>query len=442
MNDTAGAQADRETAGGGKRGRRRAGWVLLLLLVIAAAGYFVFRGYFAHRETTDDAQIDGHIHPVAAKVSGQVRAMLVVDNQFVRAGTVLVEIDPRDYQVALSKAEADLAAARSALNAARTQVPLTLTTTSSRLDSAAAGVEQAEAARTMVSRDVEASRAKLEAVRAQVRAAEASHTRALRDLERMKLLIVKDEVSRQQYDAAVAAEDAARADVDALRAGVEESLQSVAAAEARVEQAGAGIREARANQQASRTRPEQMAISRSNMETAAARVKQAEAVVARAQLDLEYTRVRAPIDGYVSQRKTELGQYVQVGQPLMALVPLGSTWVTANYKENQLENMHPGQRAVVSVDAYGGRRFEGRVDSIAAATGARFSLLPPENATGNFVKVVQRVPVKILIEGAPDADYPLRPGLSVIATVYTGDAPDKTPAPPAGTPAPPAASGE
>jgi membrane fusion protein (multidrug efflux system) len=240
----------------------------------------------------------------------------------------------------------------------------------------------------------------------------------VQDLGRMELLITKDEVSKQQYDAAVAAAASAKAARDSAEAGVDEATRAIEVAKARIAQADASIKQAQAHLQASQTAPHQMAISRSNAQMALAKVKQNQATLDQARLNLEYTDVKAPIDGIVSQRKVELGQYVQVGQPLLALVPLHSVWVTANFKENQLENMRRGQKAIVTVDAYGGRKYEGHVDSIAAATGARFSLLPPENATGNYVKVVQRVPVKIVIE-TEDAEHPLRPGLSVIATVLT-----------------------
>ncbi|MGD0656417.1 MAG: HlyD family secretion protein, partial [Thermoguttaceae bacterium] len=231
----------------------------------------------------------------------------------------------------------------------------------------------------------------------------------------------KDEISKQQYDTAVAIADAARAARDSAQAGVDESSRSIEAGQARVAQAEARINEAKATQEATRTAPQQMAISRSNAKTALARAEQAQAALAQAELNLQYTQVKAPIDGIVSERKVELGEYVQIGQPLLALVPLHNVWVTANYKESQLKNMRQGQKAIVTVDAYGGREYEGHVDSIAAATGARFSLLPPENATGNYVKVVQRIPVKIVIDKGQDESRPLRPGLSVIATVYTRD---------------------
>ena len=393
--------------------------LVLIPLLLVIAGYFAYQHYFAYRESTDDAQIDGHINPVAAKASGHVVSINVQDNAFVKAGTIVVEIDSTDYRVALERARADLVAAQSTSLAASNQVPMTSTTTSSQTSQAGAGVEQAERAKAVAGKDVEAARAKLESAQARVRETEANYTKAMQDLQRMKMLVEKDEISRQQYDATVAYADAARAARDSARAGVEENSKAIEAGQARVAQADARIQEAKAGLQATRTAPQQMAISRSNAQAAQARVKQAEAALRQAELNLQYTQVKAPIDGIVSQRKVELGQYAQVGQPLLAIVPLHNVWVTANYKENQLRNMRPGQKAFVTVDAYGGRKYEGHVDSIAAATGARFSLLPPENATGNYVKVVQRVPVKIVFEKDVDPEHRLRPGLSVVPTVYT-----------------------
>ncbi len=412
------------SAGKGKNVRppRVRKWVFALIpVLLAAAGYFVYQEYFSDRESTDDAQIDGHINPVAAKVSGHVVSINVQDNQFVTAGTVVIRIDPRDYVIALERAEADLAAAQSLSEAASHQVPITSTTTSSQLNLAGAGLEQAESVKAAALKDVDTARARLETMQARVRETQANYTKGMQDLERMKLLIAKDEISKQQYDAAVAAADAARASRDSAQSGVQEAAKAIEAGQARVAQAEARIKEAHANLQATQTAPQQMSISRSNAQTALARVKLAQAVLAQARLNLEYAEVRAPIDGIISQRKVELGQYVQIGQSLLAVVPLHNVWVTANYKENQLKDMRPGQKATITVDAYGGRTYEGHIDSIAAATGARFSLLPPENATGNFVKVVQRVPVKIVIDRGEDDAHPLRPGLSVIATVYTSE---------------------
>ena len=394
-------------------------WILVVIVLIGAAVFFSWRQYFAGRESTDNAQIDGHIHPIAARVFGQITSINVEDNMFVKEGTLLVEIDPNDYRVALDKARAELEAAVAAAEAAGMNVPLTSVTTSSQESLADAGIETAEAARDTASKDVEAAIARLELIEAQSRQALAARVKADQDLERMRLLVAKDEVSRQQYDSAVAAADAARAAHEAAEAGIAEVSRTIESAKGRVQQAEARIKEAAANQRASRTAPEQMAISRANMQAAQARVKLAEAAIEQAKLNLSYTQVKAPIDGFVSQRKVETGQMAQAGQPLFSIVPLHNIWVTANFKENQLESMQPGQKAVITVDAYGGRKFAGHVDSIAAATGARFSLLPPENATGNYVKVVQRVPVKIVIDDEVDIEYPLRPGLSVITTVYS-----------------------
>ena len=394
-------------------------WILIAIVLIGVAVYFGWQQYFTGHEPTDNAQIDGHIHPIAARIFGQITTINVRDNEFVKEGTLLIEIDPKDYRVALDRARAELAAAVAAAEAAGMNIPLTSVTTSSMVSLADAGIESAEAARDTAMKDVETALARIELIEAQSRQALAARVKADQDLERMRLLVAKDEVSRQQYDSAVAAADAARAAYEASEAGIAETSRAVEAARGRVQQAEARIKEARANQSASQTVTEQMAISRANLQAAQARVKLAEAALEQAELNLSYAQVKAPIDGFVSQRKVEAGQMVQAGQPLLSIVPLHNIWVTANYKENQLKNMQPGQKAIITVDAYGGRKFTGHVDSIAAATGARFSLLPPENATGNYVKVVQRVPVKILIDDEIDMEYPLRPGLSVISTVYT-----------------------
>lgn len=405
------------------RRRRMSRWLLLIpALALLAAGYAVYEIYFAGRESTDDAQIDGHINPVSARVAGMIVALHVEDNQYVEAGTVVVQIDPRDYRVALDKARADLSAAEASSQAAHTVVPMTSTTTASQISSADAGLAQAEGAKTAALKEVDTARARKESAEARAREMQANYNKAVQDLARMQRLVDKDEVSRQQYDAAVAAADAARAARDSSQAVIDEASKGIEAAQARVIQADARIREARALIDATGTAPQQLAISRSNALTAAAKVKQFEAAVEQAQLNVDYTEVRAPVSGIVSQRRAEVGQYVQAGQPLFAIIAVEDVWVTANFKENQLKDMLQGQPAIISVDAYGGRKFRGHIDSIAAATGAKFSILPPENATGNYVKVVQRVPVKIVIDEKPETSFPLRPGLSVVVTVQTGDA--------------------
>ncbi len=379
------------------RGLAAAAAVIVLVTAVAWL-------YFAGRESTDDAQIDGHIAPIAARVGGTVVAVDVGDNQEVKAGAVLVRLDDADYKVALQRAEADLAEARAQAQAAREEVPITTTTSASGLSSAAAGVTRAAAG-------VAAAQARLDAARARLREATASDTRLQRDLERARTLVDKDEISRQQFDAAVAAAASARAAVDGARASVAEAEHARA-------QANDGLLQAQAELRSARTAPNQVAIMRARQASAEAKVQQAQAVVEQARLALGYTTVIALTDGVVSRKTVQVGETVQAGQPLLALVPLDDVWVTANFKETQLRHMHPGQRAVVEVDTYG-RRYRGRVASIAAATGARFSVLPPENATGNYIKVVQRIPVKIVLDRGQDPKHLLRPGMSVVPTVFT-----------------------
>lgn len=397
----------------------RATWGLLAILLILVAGGLWMRHYYFGRESTDDAQIDGYITPISAKVGGAVAAVNVVDNQYVEAGTVLVQIDPRDYQVSVDRAQADLAQAEAAARAAATGVPITSTATASRLTTAQAGVGAAQAGQAAAEKEVPAAQAQLGSAEARLREAEAHSTLAQQNLARMKQLISRDEVSRQQYDAAVADANAAAATVAAARAAVAQAEQGVPVAESRVAQAKAGLEQARAGVQAAGTAPEEVASTRAQAGSAQARVQQMRAALAQAQLNLQYTTIRAPEKGWISKRNVDVGQVVAAGQPLMALVLIEDIWVTANYKETQLKNIRLGQPATISVDAYGGREYRGRVDSIAPATGARFSLLPPENATGNYVKVVQRVPVKIVIERSQDPQRLLRPGMSVGATVLT-----------------------
>ncbi len=400
-----------------RRGSKK--WLLLIILIMAGIVAFVIYRHLAGRESTDDAQIDGHIDPVASRVGGTVLAVHVDDNQEVKAGTLLVKIDPRDFEIALERAKAELAAAEAAAVAARTQVPVISITTSSQTSGAQASLQSAEAGVTTAARGVDAARARLATTRARVLEARAMHTKAQQDLERMKQLVVKEEISKQQYDAAVAAADASRAALDAAEAAVQEAEKGVETAEAHLVQARTAVSQAQAGIEATHAGPDQVAVMKSNAASAEARMLQAKAALDRAELDLEYTNVRAPVSGVVSMKKVEPGQVVQRDQPLMAIVPLDDIWVTANFKEDQMNHMRVGQRVTISVDAYGGHKYQGWVESIAAATGARFSLLPPENATGNYVKVVQRIPVKILLDRGQDPEHLLRPGMSVVPTVFT-----------------------
>jgi membrane fusion protein (multidrug efflux system) len=398
-----------------QRARR---WLLVGLVVVVAAGGFVLWRFLSPRESTDDAQVSGHVSPVAARVGGAVKSVHVRDNQAVRAGDVLVEIDPHDYQIALQRAEADLAAAEALARAARTGVPITTTTTASERTAARATVGSAESAQQATDREVDAAQAKLAAARARVAQTTANATRATGDLERLEPLAAKDEIPRQQLDAAVTAELAARAETDSARASMKEAEANVAVAESRRAQAASAVAQAQAHARTADTAPQQVAMTEARAQGADAQVMQAKAALEQAKLNLDRTNVRAPVDGVVSRKSVEVGQMVQPGQPLLALTSLDEVWVIANFKETQLRQVQPGQRAAVSVDAYGGREYEGRVESVAAATGATFSLLPPDNASGNFVKVVQRIPVKIVLDGGQVHGSPLRPGMSAEVTVY------------------------
>jgi membrane fusion protein, multidrug efflux system len=407
-----------ENGAANSRSRRPALRIVLILVICAALGgaYYAWR-HFAKQETTDDAQVDGHIVPVASRVGGTVLAVHVKDNQRVEAGTLLVEIDPRDYRVALVREEANLADARAALLAARSAVPITSTTTSSTLSGAAANLARARAGAGAAAEEVEAARMRLNTAQARAREATANRVRQTQDLDRMKKLIGKDEISRQQYDTAVTLEEGARAGEDAARSAVAEAGQAVAVAESRLAQAHQAVAQAQADVSAAGTGPDQVAVAQAKVGAAEAKVKLAAAAVDQARLNLQYTTIRGALGGLVSKKSVEPGQIIQPGQPLLALVSLDDIWVTANFKETQLRYMRPGQRVSIVVDAYG-RQYSGRVESIAAATGARFSLLPPENATGNYVKVVQRIPVKIVFDKGQDAEYLLRPGMSVVPTVF------------------------
>ena len=392
-------------------------WIILaMVLVLAVAGY-LFWQYESARESTDDARIDGHIDPISARVGGHVLAVNFDDNQYKDAGTVLVQIDPRDYQVMLDRAKSDLANARAAAEAARTNVPILTTTTGSQTATANAGLEQAQASLAASQKEVDAAQARLNAAQANLGQSQATYAKAAQDVERYRPLLAKDDISQQQFQAAVTAADVARGGVDAARAQVAEAEQGIAVAHAHVAQARAGISQAQANVRAASSAPQQLAVSRAQATAARARVQQAEAAVEAAQLNLQYATIKAPVSGIVEKKSVEIGQNVQPDQPLLAIVPLNDIWVTALFKETQMRYMRPGQRVVISVDTYGGRHYEGYVESIAAATGETFSLLPPENASGNYVKVVQRIPVRIRFKSGQDPQHLLRPGMSVEPTV-------------------------
>jgi membrane fusion protein, multidrug efflux system len=393
--------------------------LLIPLTILILIGVVVWLWITAGRESTDDAQTEAHVIQISARVGGTVVNVRVTDNQTVDTGATLVEIDPRDYQIAVDRAKAELADAEASAKAAAANVPVTSTSATSNVTTATGGVSQSRAGVEEAEKGIEAAKARLQAAQSGVRQVQANSTRATRDVERLKGLLAKDEVSQQQYDAAVAAADAQRAAVDAAQGGVAEAEAGVRVAQSRLIQAQVAEQQAQASLRNAQTAPQQISVIQARAAAAEAHAQQARAQLAQAELNLQYATVKAPAKGLVSRKSVEAGQIVQAGQPLMALIPLEEVWVTANFKETQLQNMRPGQRATVKVDAIGGKEFTGKVDSLAGATGARFSLLPPENATGNFVKVVQRVPVKIVLDPGQDPEHVLRPGLSAEPTVYT-----------------------
>jgi membrane fusion protein, multidrug efflux system len=376
--------------------------VAVAAIILLVVGFFVYR-YITSYESTDDAQIDGHVNSVSARISGHVIKLNVDDNQYVRAGTVLVEIDPTDYQVAYERAKADYEDAVAAAQAAGVNVPVTDVNTTSQVSAAEADVNSARAG-------IQAARQEFEAAKAQLQEAEANDVKAQNDLGRYKQLVGKEEISEQLYDQAVAAAKASTATVEAARASADAAQQQVTQAQAKLVQA-------EANWKYANTAPKQMQIIRARAAAALAQAQQKKADLDQAQLNLQYTKILAPVDGMVSNRTVEVGQNVSPGQELMKVINLDDIWVTANFKETQLRNMKRGQRVDIEVDA-NGKTYHGKVDSIAGASGARFSLLPPENATGNYVKVVQRIPVKIVFDPGSTKEHYLRPGMSVDPKVW------------------------
>jgi membrane fusion protein (multidrug efflux system) len=380
-------------------------FALLAAVVLLAAGSVVAWLYYRNRVTTDDAQVDGPLAPVASKIYGSVSEVLANDNQKVKAGDVLVRIDPRDLEARVNQARAALALARSQAQGATLTLPMTESTTSSGISAAEADVERARLAYS------QATTADLAYARANVEKDRATADRTHADLERVRPLAAKTEISASQFDSYVAAarvaESELKADEEKLaqaQKNAEITRAALAAAEARLAQAHANAK--------------QVNVQSASVSAAQAGIAQAEANLAAAELQLSYTAIVAPMDGVVTRRSVERGQIVQAGQGLMVVVPLQDVYVTANFKETQLALVRPGQRAEIKVDTYG-TTFAAHVDSLSGASGAMMSLMPPENATGNFVKVVQRIPVKIVFDrGAPDSSV-LRPGMNVEATIFT-----------------------
>jgi len=375
--------------------------------------------YYRNRESTDDAQVDGHITPIAAKISGRIQEVLVNDNEAVKAGQVLLKIDPRDYQAAVDQAQAALDVAESDALSAGADVPRTKSDVASGNSSADAALLAAEAQLIQAQTQYDqAQTADLAYAQANIDKSHANAEFAKADVARYKPLLDKGEISKQQYDAAKANADATdsslRADQEKLKQAnrnVEMMKAQMDAFKARVAQARAAVLTAQADRH-------QVTMRTADARSKLAKVEQARASLEAAKLNLSYTEVVAPVDGVATHKQVENGQIVQIGQGLLVVVPLQDVWVTANFKETQLRGMKAGQKAEVTVDTYG-KTFSGHVDSIAGATGAVLSLLPPENATGNYVKVVQRVPVKIVLDPIPPEKAILRPGMNVDATVIT-----------------------
>jgi len=414
---------------------RRAVIGLAGLVAIGILGWGGWAWYkSSHEVATDDAYVEGTISPVSAKVAGHIVELKVNDNQAVRANDVLLRVDPRDFEAKRDQARAAVAVAEANVRAARAELPLARETTRSQVDEAKAalegtrvGVKSSESAVDETRARLESKRAAAAASRAEVAAAESNLRKAKRDLDRMAQLMKNDYVSRREHDDAVAALENAEAQLEASRrrlAAIEREVQqSEAEVASRVlgtEQARSRVAELRGTLSKAESQQGTVSVKQAELARAEALLKSAQADLAVAELNLEHAIVRAPIDGVVAKRSVEVGQIVQPGQPLLALVPLRDVWVIANFKETQLTRIRPGQKAEVRVDTFSGTVFTGTVDSISAGTGSRFSLLPPENATGNWVKVVQRVPVKILLDGKSVGNpQPLCAGMSAVVTVRT-----------------------
>ena len=385
-----------------KRKRRRNLFLLAIVVaVVLVAGIFVWR-YLSSYESTDDAQADVHLYPVSARIPGYVVRVNVGDNQWVEQGTVLVEIDPKDYEVAVSQAEANLANAEATARALNITVPITTVNTTSQLQTSSSDIDSANAG-------VIAAERQFTAAQAQLQEAQANDARAQEDLRRYKLLVDKREISPQLYDQALATAKSSAAAVDAATANESAAQQVVAQAQSRVDQAQANFRYAQ-------TGPQQVSSTQSRVRAAIADVQLRQAQLAQAQLNLQYTKIIAPVSGEVN-KTVVVGLNVQPGQQLLTVVPLEEVYVTANFKETQLRDMRVGQRANIYVDSTG-QTLHGHVDSVAGATGPVFSLFPPQNATGNYVKIVQRVPVKIVLEPGENRDHRLRPGMNVEPDVF------------------------
>lgn len=380
------------------KSRRR--FIVIGVIALLVVGALLFWWHSTYYEDTDDAQVNGHLIQISSRIAGQVIKVNVEENQEVKKGDLLVEIDPKDFEVAVQQSEANLQSAEASYEAAKVNVPVISINTGSALSSAGADVHGSSA-------QISQAEQQLDAAKARVVQAQANATKSDADLERYRPLVEKDVISKQQFDAAVAA-------ADANKAALVEAKANVVAGEDAVRVAKDRLAQSQAQLQFAQTAPKQVEIQKAKADQAAAAVAQAQAQLDQAKLNLSYTKIIAPENGIVTRKSVEINQNVSVGQNMMTLVSLDNVWITANFKETQLEHMRAGQPVVIEVDAYGGRKFDGKITQIGGATGSVLSLFPPENATGNYVKVVQRVPVRIdLTNPQQNADHLLRPGLSV-----------------------------
>jgi len=378
--------------------------IAVVILLVIGAGLFYWHSTFT--EDTDDAQVDGDLYQVSSRVTGQVVKVYVEDNQKVKVGDLLAEIDPKDYQVALEQAQANLAGAQASAVQATVNVPITTTTTTTSVSTTSSDVQGAQAAVAQAQKQAQAAEAR-------VSQAKANAVKSNLDVERYTPLVQKDVISKQQYDGAVA-------QAAANTATVLEAEATVIAQQSAVSQALQKLSQSRFSASESlKNGPQQVKVQQARANAALADVKQAQAKVDQAQLNLGYTRITAPATGIVNKKNVQVGANLSIGQDLLTIIPVTNLWVTANFKETQLQKMHPGQHVVLKVDALGGRKFTGKLTQIGGATGSRLSLFPPENATGNYVKVVQRIPVRVDFTDLQkeNSDYSLRPGFSVTPEV-------------------------
>jgi membrane fusion protein, multidrug efflux system len=383
--------------------------------VILLIGFYIWLGWV----TTDDAEVDAHITAVASQVSGYVVQLMINDNVEVKEGDLLVQVDPREYRAEVDQAKAALELAQAEAQSAKLQVGLMRGTTTHSTGGAQAQRESDAADYTSAQAQLERSAtANLLQAKADVAAEQATNERAQADLERYRPLLATGDVSKLQYDSVDAAARVAKSELDAAQEQLAAAQQTVEIARANANSSKARLARSQSLLLETKAREQQIPISEAAYKSALANVDRAKATLEQAELNLAYASIKAPISGQVTQKTVTLGQYVTPGQLLFTIVPLHEVYITANFKETQLAKVRPGQRAKIHVDTYN-RSFEGIVDSIAAASGSQQALLPPQNATGNFIKVVQRIPVKILVKQSSDSRFVLRPGMNVEATIYT-----------------------